>query len=203
MAEETRAGTLGSTQGAKLSTASSTGNDTIVGRVRDQATSQLNIQKNKATDGLGSVAQAVRNSTERLRQEHHETVARYVEQAADQIERFSTRLKDIDVGELLSDAQRLARRQPLLFVGGAFAVGLLSARFLKSSAQHDNDWQRRYGAVGRLDIEGANAATNAYDNRVPQSAAAASSPATGTRTTARSRSTSTSRDPGYEPTEGM
>ena len=46
---------------------------------------------------------------------------------------FSERLKNKDVTELLNDAQRLARRQPALFVGGAFALGLLGARFLKSS----------------------------------------------------------------------
>ena len=40
--------------------------------------------------------------------------------------------------ELLSDAQQLARRRPALFVGAAFAIGVLGARFLKSSAADDN-----------------------------------------------------------------
>jgi hypothetical protein len=119
-------------------TSGSTGSSTIVDRVRDQATSQLNTQKNRATDGLGTAVQAVRASTERLRQEHHDSIARYVEQAADQIERLSTRLRNKDVGELMSDAQRLARRQPALFVGGAFAAGLLGARFLKSSSPRES-----------------------------------------------------------------
>jgi hypothetical protein len=62
-------------------------------------------------------------------------MANYIEQAADQIERFSTRLKQKDVGEILNDVQRIARRQPALFIGSAFALGLLGARFLKSSGQ--------------------------------------------------------------------
>ena len=146
MAEQSRAGTLGSTGERNQPTTSSGGG--IVGRVRDQATSQLNTQKNRATDGLGSVAQAVRGTTDRLRDEHHDTVARYVEQAADHIERFSTRLKQKDVGELMGDAQRLARRQPALFIGGAFAIGLLGARFLKSSAPAADTPVRSYGAIG-------------------------------------------------------
>ena len=106
----------------------------IVGRVRERATAQLATQKDKATDGLGSVAQAVRDTTQHLRTQQYDTVAQYAEKAADQIDRFSQRLKEKGVGELLDDAQQLARRQPALFIGGAFALGLLGARFLKSSS---------------------------------------------------------------------
>ena len=113
---------------------STTHDNGLVGRVRERATAQLATQKDKATDGLGSVARAVRDTTQHLRTNQHETVAQYAEKAADQIERFSQRLKEKDVSELLNDAQQLARRQPALFIGGAFALGLLGARFLKSSS---------------------------------------------------------------------
>ena len=82
MADNTGAGSRGSSPGTGQSgttnyteSSESTG---IVGRVREQATSQLNTQKNKATDGLG-------------------TVARY----AGQIERVSRRLRTNVVGELM------------------------------------------------------------------------------------------------------
>jgi hypothetical protein len=149
--------------------------DSIVGRVREQATAQLASQKNKATDGLGSVAQAVRQTTRQLRDEQHDTVARYAEQAADQIERFSQRLKDKDVGELVNDAQQLARRQPALFVGGAFALGLLGARFLKSSSHHDQyDEPAIDERAARGQTQTPPPTPNAYGHRVPSSAAAAS-----------------------------
>ncbi len=113
----------------------STGGGTgLMDRVRDSATSQLGAQKDRATDGIGSVAQAVRQSTQQLRDQHHETIAQYVEQAADQLERFARRMKDRNVGDLAREAQELARRRPALFIGSAFALGLLGARFLKSSA---------------------------------------------------------------------
>jgi hypothetical protein len=45
------------------------------------------------------------------------------------------RLQHKDVREFLADLQRFARRQPAVFIGAAFAVGVISARFLKSSAE--------------------------------------------------------------------
>jgi hypothetical protein len=195
-------------RGASLSTTQTSNTSTtenIVGRVREQATSQLNTQKNKATDGLGTVAHAVRETTTRLRADNHDTVARYAEQAADQIERFSERLKNKDVGELLNDAQRLARQKPALFVGGAFALGLLGARFMKSSAQPDHEYSasREYtrgfdATAARPSSVGSVSTSNAYGNRVPPSATAAASGPSRTR-----RSSTASRERDYPPTEGL
>jgi hypothetical protein len=97
----------------------------IVNRVKESATAQLTNQKDRGTDALGSVAQAVRSSTQRLRNEQHDTIAGYVDKAADQIENWSRRLKEKDIDELLTDVQRLARRQPAVFIGSAFALGLV------------------------------------------------------------------------------
>jgi ElaB/YqjD/DUF883 family membrane-anchored ribosome-binding protein len=108
----------------------------IMDRVRERATAQLSTQKDRATDGLGSVAQAVRQSTQHLRENKQDAIANYVEKAADQIDRFSTQLRNRDVGELVNEVQRFARRQPALFVGSAFAVGVIGARFLKSSSDN-------------------------------------------------------------------
>ena len=118
----------------------------MMSKVRERATEQLSSQKNKATDGLGSVAQAVRQSTQQLRDQQHETLAGYVERAADQIDRLSHKLRDKDIGELVEDAQRLARRQPALFIGSAFVLGVLGARFMKSSPpRNEYDGDRLYG----------------------------------------------------------
>jgi len=108
----------------------------LMDRVRESATSQLGAQKDRATDGIGSVAQAVRQSTQQLRDQQHETIAQYVEQAADRLERFASTLKDRDIGDLARQAQDLARRRPALFIGAAFALGLCAARFIKSSSNN-------------------------------------------------------------------
>ena len=127
------------------------GGSRIVDRIRDSATAQLNTQKDRATEGLGTVATAVRESTQNLREHQHDTAARYVEQAADQIERFAETLREKDAVEWLKDARDLARRRPALFVGAAFAIGAIGARFLKSSASDgeydvtDHGYANTYG----------------------------------------------------------
>lgn len=122
----------------------------LMDKVRNGATSQLGVQKDRVTEGVTSVAQAVRQSTQQLRDNQHETIAQYVEQAVDGVERFAARLKEKDANELVRDAQQFARRNPAVFVAAAFGVGIVAARFLKSSgrtASNSNaDWRERTGA---------------------------------------------------------
>jgi hypothetical protein len=101
--------------------------------LREQAKSRLGSQKDRALDGVGGVTDAIRQTTQSLRDQQHDAVARYIEQATEQIDRVTRQLREKDVVELLEDAQQLARRQPMVFVGAAFALGLFGARFLKSS----------------------------------------------------------------------
>ena len=133
----------------------------LMDRVRQGANTQLSTQKNRATDGIGNVAQAVRQTTQHLREQQHDTIARYVDQAADQLERMSDRLRQKDVGQLLQDAQQFARRRPAVFIGSAFAAGLLGARFLKSSRE-------RNGNPGRNSYAGTSGSyTDPYPTRAP------------------------------------
>jgi hypothetical protein len=124
---------------AETQTSSSTGAEVnrggIVNRVKESATAQLTTQKDRGTDALGRIADAVRSSTQKLRADQHDTIAGYIDQAANQIESWSQRLREKDVSELVSDVQQLARRRPVVFIGSAFALGLVGARFLKSSRQ--------------------------------------------------------------------
>jgi hypothetical protein len=110
----------------------------LADQAKQQATSQLSSQKERATQHLGSVAQALRQTGQHLREQDQGSMAQYTDKAAEQVERFSGFLKNKNVNELMSEAERFARRQPSLFLGGAFAVGVLGARFLKSSSQQQS-----------------------------------------------------------------
>jgi hypothetical protein len=123
----------------------------IVERVRERAGAQLATQKDKATDGLGTIAQAFKRTTRELREQRHDTLAEYVERAADELERLSTGIRNRDIGAMFRDAQSMARRQPAIFVGSAFAIGLLGARFLKSSAPDRSPQQPSWQRYGRTD----------------------------------------------------
>jgi hypothetical protein len=143
------------TRMTQTTSAAGGGDSSLMDRVRTGATSQLTTQKSRVTDGLNGLASAVRQSTNALRENQQTTSADFVERAAGQIEQIATRLRERDVNDLLRDAQQFARRQPAIFVGAAFAAGVLAARFVKSSStnQFGNTPTRRGGSqpVGTLE----------------------------------------------------
>lgn len=108
----------------------------ILGGIKQNVTSRVDEQKNRAADGLGGIANAIRNASNELRTEN-ETIAGYVDQASDQLRRFADQIREKGVADMLDDVHAFARRRPALFIGGAFLVGLGIARFLKSSAERD------------------------------------------------------------------
>ena len=148
-------------------TSSSSASDSsrgLMDRVREGAAAQLSSQKSRATDGLGNLSQAVRQSTQPFRDNGQDAIAQYIDKAADQLERFSTRLRDRDVNDLVDDVQRFARRQPAVFIGAAFAAGVIAARFLKSSA--DN---RRFTSMPRYERDDRYETTPSRLDAVPGS----------------------------------
>jgi hypothetical protein len=111
----------------------------VAHQAQEQAKSVVATRKEQAVDQLDSVAQAFRRTGAELRNQQKDTIAGYTEQLADQVERLSGYLEQRDVGQLLHEAEDIARRQPALFLGGAFMLGLLVGRFIKSSGE-----RRRY-----------------------------------------------------------
>lgn len=118
-----------------------------VGQAKDKAVGLLDEQKNKATTGLNNVADSIRKVGENLRDSGEQnavaqTAARYGDNLAKQIESFSGYLENARLKDLKRDIEGFARRQPALFVGGTFLVGVLAARFLKTSAPNYNSTRR-------------------------------------------------------------
>jgi hypothetical protein len=119
----------------------------VVDQAKQQAASQLSVQKDRAAEGLGSVADALRQTSQQLQQQQAAgPIGDYAARAADQIDRFSTYLQHRDVNQIVGEVERFARREPVLFLGGAFALGALAARFLKSSS--DQARMQEYGGQG-------------------------------------------------------
>jgi hypothetical protein len=106
----------------------------VADRIRGAASTQLSQQKTRATDGLTGLSDTIRQSTQTFRDNNQDTVARYVEMAADRIDQVARHLRDRDIGDLARDVEQFARRQPAAFIGATFMAGMLAARFLKSSA---------------------------------------------------------------------
>lgn len=112
-------------------------------KTQNETKDRLSEGKSKATGALEDVAGALHGAGDTLRDRDRDAFARYADTAADQVDQFARSVRDRSVGELLDEAQRFARRDPGLFVGGAFVLGIFGARFLKASAPtHRSDHGR-------------------------------------------------------------
>lgn len=108
----------------------------VAGQLKKGAESQIAGGKERASEGLESVAAALRTTGETLRSKDEGAfITEYVDDAADKIEAASDYLANRNFGEIVTDLEAFARREPALFLGGAFVIGLLGGRFLKSSRQ--------------------------------------------------------------------
>jgi hypothetical protein len=112
-------------------------------QAQEQAKSAIAERKDIAATRLNTVADALRQTGTQMRDQDEDWIARYSNQVADRVENFASFLENRDVEDLMHEVEDFARRKPELFLGGAFTLGLLVARFLKSSQRH-GQYQSRY-----------------------------------------------------------
>ncbi len=86
----------------------------------------------QAVDGIESVADSIRRVSLDMEAERPQ-IAEFASGAADQAEAIARHLRETDVRELIGNVEDFARRQPLLFVGGAFLLGVAASRFIKAA----------------------------------------------------------------------
>lgn len=91
-------------------------------------------RKAEIAESIRKVAGALRSTRSNLGDQERSVLPLYVDKAADRFEQLSDYLRSRDVREMVSDVERTARKEPALFLGGAFALGFLATRFFKSSS---------------------------------------------------------------------
>ncbi|WP_411280287.1 hypothetical protein [Gemmatimonas sp.] len=114
-----------------------------------QVRSSVDAGKTRAASALHGVAQSLLGGA----QDQEDGLGGYIRQAGEQVRRAADFLENTDARELTRRTEEYARRQPALFLGGAFALGLIAARFLKSSHRHastgsSSDVEDMYGRSG-------------------------------------------------------
>jgi hypothetical protein len=102
-------------------------------QARDRASSSLGESKGQIADQFGTIADALRRTTEHLRSEDQQRIAGLTETVARQVDQVANYLRGKDARAMRADLENLARRQPAIMLGGALVLGLIGARFLKSS----------------------------------------------------------------------
>jgi ElaB/YqjD/DUF883 family membrane-anchored ribosome-binding protein len=104
-------------------------------RMRDE----LDTRSTKAGDGLISVGDALRRSSEQLRGEGKDMPAQVVEGVSRRADDIGRYLRTADANEILDDVEGYARRNPWLTAVAGAAVGFAASRFLKASSARRYD----------------------------------------------------------------
>jgi hypothetical protein len=120
-------------------------------QARDRAGSSLGESKNQFATQFGTIAEALRRTTEHLRSEDQQRIAGLTDTVARQVEQVAEYLRNRDARTMRQDLENLARRQPAIMIGGALVLGLIGARFLKSSERRGGSG--RYGDGQRYSRE--------------------------------------------------
>lgn len=124
----------------------------------EKTKSTIQEQKSNFASSLSSVADSLKKAGEEMRSADDEigitnVTAKYGDTLAQQIEQISRYFETKDLREIARDVESFARRNPGVFIGSAFALGFLAARFLKSSSSstpeqsftENRPGMRRYG----------------------------------------------------------
>jgi hypothetical protein len=115
-------------------------------QARDQVSRQLDTRKDKAAEAIGTVASALRETGDKLKETG--ALGEMAGRAAERVERLQGYFDGKPIAEIARDVERFARREPALFLGGAFALGLIGGRFLKSSGHRLPDGNQSRPASG-------------------------------------------------------
>lgn len=115
-------------------------------RAGDRARTRADEERTRLAGGIRTVADALRRGTDDL-PEDRRAYGRMMTALADRADGLSRYLEEHDVDEMTREARRFAREHTGMVMGGAFALGLLGARFLKSSEESS---RRAYGPEGEI-----------------------------------------------------
>ena len=108
--------------------------------VADKAATTIEERKSGLTEELTRVAQTVRRFSGTLTEDADQTAVteyatRYSDTAAQKLEDVASYFDRSDLRSVATDLESYAKRNPAIFLGAAFGIGVIAARFFKSSPQ--------------------------------------------------------------------
>lgn len=124
-------------------------------RLKHRASQAAESQKAQVAEVTRDLGAAVRRASAELNERGEVRTSQWADALAEQCEEASDYLQRRSFGGIWQDLEDIARRRPVLVVGGLFALGLAAARFLRASRpayagspldqRHTGD--RPYGAM--------------------------------------------------------
>jgi hypothetical protein len=117
------------------------------GQARDRVRDEVDRRSTEAGDQATSVADAMRQSAQQLREQGKEGAAKPMENVAQRVERAGSWLRESDGDRILRDVEDFGRRQPMAVIAGGMAVGFALSRLLKASSSKRYEESRGNGAA--------------------------------------------------------
>jgi hypothetical protein len=118
--------------------------------VKEQVRATTAKQKDAAAEQIDGWAHALDTASDDLRDRGQESAAAWVRQAAAGLARASGTMRERDIDALFGTVEDFARRQPVVFLGGAVVAGFGLARLMKSSAdrRRSGEAEHHFEAAG-------------------------------------------------------
>jgi hypothetical protein len=149
----------------------------VMDQATEQVTSRVDMGKEYVAETMTGVAQALRKTGQHLREDGSQPMlAQFADRGAERIEHFGGYLKHHDTSQLINDVEGFARRQPMVFASGAFALGMLAVRFLRSGGSSQ---QQGYSPQGSASYGGTPSSGTSY-GRPPMAGQTGTSTSSGT-----------------------
>lgn len=137
--------TTAPTPGATSASGSSDG-ESVMDTARDTAAKQAEAAKKTAAERANEQAERVREAGESF--EDGSMAKEATDRIAENISAAAQSIENTDLAALGDDLARFARRQPLLFFGGAALLGFAAGRVLKASERAE--YEDEFDYEGRL-----------------------------------------------------
>ncbi len=102
-------------------------------QARERVSRLAQEQKGSAAEHIGHYGAAIRDSAKAMEADDP-NVAYFANRAADRIERIADYVRDTDFEGLRHDAEEIARRHPVLFMGGMVLAGLALGQLTRATA---------------------------------------------------------------------
>jgi hypothetical protein len=113
------------------------GDRSMLDTARDRAEAEAHRARETAAGTAHDTAEQVREAGEAFGEDSFARAA--TDRVAEQLDQAARTMREADLRDMGDDLAAFARRQPLLFFGGAALLGFAAARLLKASERADDD----------------------------------------------------------------
>ena len=126
----------------------------VAGKARHRVENQYNRRLEQAANEIHHLASALRGAADNLRKDGASSLSSsLLTRAAARLDTLGSSFTAKDLDGIIGDVERLARRNPAAFIGGAMLIGFVASRFLKSGHGHGRpDSAQRYEAAALPDF---------------------------------------------------